>query len=434
LFADGLFHHYAYGYPHKTAYRPFEPKPLLADLWRDEDKHALFLYLHVPFCEMRCGFCNLFTSVRPGAPLAQGWVSTLEREAEQVKEALGPSARFARLALGGGTPTQLELPLLERVLAVARRLGADPRQIPSGIETSPETAHPEKLALLREQGVQRVSIGVQSFFDEELRALGRPQREADVDRALGALRAAGFPVLNVDLIYGMAGQTEASLCASIDRALEVRPEELYLYPLYVRPLTGLGRRGAQTFDEHRASLYRAGHAHLLERGYEQVSMRMFRRSDQERTDGPVYCCQTDGMVGLGPGARSYTRAVHYSSDFAVNAGEVREIIARYVEWSDDELRRAHFGFRLDVAEQMRRFVIQSLLSDEGLSTDAFARRFEREAVPLFPELAELVSHGLARAEPQAFHLTAEGFAASDAIGPWLYSAAVKQRMQEYEAR
>lgn len=121
------------------------------------------------------------------------------------------------------------------------------------------------------------------------------QQRAEVEQALGRIRACGIDVLNIDLVYGIAGQTEATWKASLDAALAWRPEELDLYPLYVRELTGLGRRGRILHDDRRLALYRAGRAHLLAAGYEQVSMRMFRRAGTPNAAGPAYCCQEDGM-------------------------------------------------------------------------------------------------------------------------------------------
>ena len=93
---------YAYSYPHKTAYRPLEPSVSIEQAWKFENKEALFLYIHIPFCEMRCGFCNLFTTAHPGDELQSLYMTALERQALVVKSCLG-DARFARLAVGGGT-------------------------------------------------------------------------------------------------------------------------------------------------------------------------------------------------------------------------------------------------------------------------------------------------------------------------------------------
>src|SRR5262245_27508587 len=109
---------YAYSYPHNTAYRPLNPPVLLRDLWANEARDALFLYLHVPFCEMRCGFCNLFTTVNADASLELAYLDTLERQARRVREALG-EASFSRMAIGGGTPTYLDLDGLTRLFDLA---------------------------------------------------------------------------------------------------------------------------------------------------------------------------------------------------------------------------------------------------------------------------------------------------------------------------
>src|SRR5207248_3751773 len=123
--------------------------------------------------------------------------------------------------------------------------------------------------------VDRISIGVQSFVEAEAAAAGRAQRTAEVEEALARIREAGFPRLNIDLIYGLPGQTVESWLGSLRAALRFAPEELYLYPLYVRPLTGLGR-SSRSWDDQRLTCYREARALLLVCGYEQVSMRMFR--------------------------------------------------------------------------------------------------------------------------------------------------------------
>jgi oxygen-independent coproporphyrinogen-3 oxidase len=293
---------YSYAYPHKTSYRPLaDPRPL-AQVWADQDRSRLFLYAHVPFCAVRCGFCNLFTQKHPPDELPGAWLATLERQIALVRSAL-PDARFARWALGGGTPTLLSAKQLESLLdALTRAWPIDLAAIPGSVETSPETATDERLALLERVGTRRISIGIQSFDAAELRALGRPQAVELGEQALDRIRKRSFARLNIDLIYGIAGQTEASFVAAIARALTWQPEELYLYPLYQRPLTGLGKQ-ARSWDDQRLSLLRAGREYLLAQGYRQVSMRMFER-ERSGPAGPVYCCQADGMLGLGVGARS----------------------------------------------------------------------------------------------------------------------------------
>ncbi|MFE6281239.1 STM4012 family radical SAM protein [Streptomyces sp. NPDC057877] len=438
------YQQYVYAYPHKTAYRPLRREEArLRDLWAEEPKNALSLYFHIPFCEVRCGFCNLFTRI--GAPdgLTTAYLDALERQATAVREALGEGARFANAAFGGGTPTFLAAPELERLCDLAERgLGADLRAVPVSVEASPATATADRLAVLAERGTTRLSLGIQSFVDTEARTAVRPQRRADVEAALTRIREAGFPVLNIDLIYGIAGQTDDTWRQSLDAALAWRPEELYLYPLYVRPLTGLDRRRDRAaadaeWDEQRLRLYRLGRDHLLERGYEQVSMRMFRRTDAPATGGEDYSCQSDGMIGLGCGARSYTSALHYSFDYAVDMHRIRGIVDDYTARTVDGFRHADFGWRMNADEARRRHLLQSLLQVEGMPTPDYRTRFGTTPEADFAsELSRFEALGWLddSTGPELLRLSPEGLAHSDALGPELFSPAVRRRMAAYETK
>jgi oxygen-independent coproporphyrinogen-3 oxidase len=408
-----------------------QPKPL-ADVWRDEDKRALSLYLHVPFCEMRCGFCNLFTVAGPLEPVMERFVATLEREGRVVRDTLGAFG-VSRVTIGGGTPSLLPAPLLARVLDVAEKtLGAKLSEVPFCSEVSPETSTPERIKLLVERGADRISIGVQSFLDAETKALARPQQRSEVNAALDLIRTCGPETLNIDLIYGIEGQTAATFVQSIDEALRWKPEELYLYPLYVRPRTFLGK-GQRAWDDFRLELYRVGRDHLLAQGYRQVSMRCFRAAHAPAPFGPAYRCQDDGMIGLGVGARSYTRTLHYSSEWAVSPNAVRGIIEAWNQRDEASFAQVFHGIELDDAEQRRRHLILSLLAD-GLEFADYAQKFGRDARADFPEVGELVEHALVKATAKGWELTAAGLERSDAVGPWLQSQSVTARMQEYTVR
>ncbi len=437
--ADSPYRSYVYAYPHKSAYRPFTERPHLDDLWAREDASALSLYAHIPFCEMRCGFCNLFTRSTPPAEQVTAYLDAFERQAETVAACLPENAAFARAALGGGTPTYLTADELTRVYdTVERHFPLDPRAVPVSVETSPATATPDRLQVLDARGMTRISMGVQSFLDSEAHAAGRPQKRAEVDRALADIREHARADLNLDLIYGIDRQTAKTWAYSLDTALSWEPEEVYLYPLYVRPLTGLGRR-ARAWDDHRLALYRQGRDHLRERGYEQVSMRMFRRADapEPLASASDHRCQTDGMVGLGCGARSYTATTHYSFDYAVGVGRVRSIIADYVGRDAADFARAEVGFVLDQDESRRRHVLQSLLRVEGLAVADYTARFGAHPAADFPaEFAALAERGwLEDGAPDAatVRLTEEGLAHSDSVGPDFFSARVNRLTAEYEA-
>ena len=429
---------YVYAYPHKTAYRPLQPRTSLAKVWRGEDKRALSFYAHIPFCEVRCGFCNLFTRVGAPDQLTTRYLDALERQARQVRAALdesGEAPRFANAAIGGGTPTFLDVAELSRLFDLTEKImGVELGTVPLSVEASPSTATADRLKALSERGTTRLSLGVQSFDEVEARAAVRPQKSGEVERALDAVRESAIPILNIDLIYGIESQTGESWLRSIDTAIRWRPEEIYLYPLYVRPLTGLARIGRDAdaaWDEQRLTLYRIGRDHLVAQGYEQTSMRMFRRTDAPRIEGgEEYACQTDGMIGLGCGARSYTSSLHYSFDYAVSAHEVRGIIDDYV--ATEDFAHAEVGIQLDEDEQRRRHFLQSLLQANGVDEAAYIERFRTSAWDDFAtEIGRLRAAGFIE---DSLRLTPEGLAWSDGIGPLLFSDRVRAAMRAYELR
>jgi oxygen-independent coproporphyrinogen III oxidase len=421
---------YSYAYPHKTAYRPLDPPVRARGAWRDEDRRALHLYLHVPFCAIRCGFCNLFTTTGADTAFADAYLDATERQLQAIADEIAP-ARFARLAIGGGTPTFLTAAQLARVFGLLEDyLGVRAHEIPTSVEGSPDTLSLDRLQVLRDRGVDRISVGIQSFDTGESKALGRPQSRELACEALRRCRDSGFATLNIDLIYGGETQTTRSWESCLDTALEFAPEEIYHYPLYVRQLTGLGRRDRQ-WQDGRLAAYRLARDRLLGSGYTQISMRMFRASHAPEVAGPVYCCQEDGMVGLGAGARSYTRDLHYSTEYAVARATTRSIIDAYVGRDVDSHRLIEYGFRLGEPERRRRYLIQSLLQCEGLDRPRYRVLFGADVLDHFAIVEAWAEDGFASISPDRVVLTSAGIEYSDAIGPALYSREVRQLMESY---
>jgi oxygen-independent coproporphyrinogen-3 oxidase len=140
------------------------------------------------------------------------------------------------------------------------------------------------------------------------------------------------------------------------------------------------------------------------------------------------------MVGLGCGARSYTRGLHYSNEYAVGARGVGQIIDAYNARPEESFGLADHGYRLDDDDQHRRYAIQSLLSGEGLRFAAYERRFRTEVLDDLPMLRDLEDLGLAARTPDGLSLTGPGIERSDAIGPWLDSEKVRRMMGGYEWR
>lgn len=425
---------YLYAYPHKTAYRPFADPIPLERLWEGEPAETFFLYMHIPFCGARCGFCNLFTLPDKRTDAHEQYVDALARQAKQWAPYV-KHRPFARFAIGGGTPTLLAPKQLARLFAIAEDdMDVDLGLVSISVETSPETVDRERLAILREHGVDRVSMGIQSFVEAEAAAIYRPQKPDEVERALSQLRSFDFPILNLDLIYGLPGQSVASWLYSLERALVYEPEEIFLYPLYTREHT-IVKPGQikESGRDIRMACYRAARERLLAAGYRQYSMRRFARTSAASAKPLLpYDCQEEGMVGLGCGARSYTREVHYASEYAVGKKATAGIIADYVQ--AERYDRAEYGLVLNLEEQRRRFILKAILHAEGLELSGYAARFGSSAFDDYPELGLLVEAGLAEQDAGRMTLTEEGLALSDAIGDWLISPEVRLRMEGFEMR
>ena len=180
------------------------------------------LYVHLPFCASRCGYCDFVTVVGRGGQHA-AYVRALLAELELERQTLAPE--LETVFLGGGTPTFTEAGQLERLLA------ALPPAVEVTVEANPETVTPGLAALLRRNGVDRVSLGAQTFRPELLRVLDRVAGPDDVRLAFYYLCDAGFDNISLDLIYGIPGQEPADLDADMKEALALRPEHLSCYEL-----------------------------------------------------------------------------------------------------------------------------------------------------------------------------------------------------------
>ncbi|BDM62821.1 coproporphyrinogen III oxidase [Shewanella sp. NFH-SH190041] len=438
LLNSPVYQAYAYSYPHKMAYRPFSDKVALREIWQQEKLDALYLYVHIPFCKIRCGFCNLFTLVKPDDSLPDLYLDALSRQINALAPVI-EQAGFSHFSIGGGTPTYLDEKQLERLFTLTSFPGITAATA-KGIECSPETVTAGKIQLLEANNIRRISMGVQSFTELEVKNLARRQNLDQVINAIETIRSHSQADLNLDLIYGIPGQTVDSWLYSLAQAVSFQPEELYLYPLYVRDDTGLGKvlnkqgtadTAAQTLDEHKLMLFRAGRDYLLANGYQQISMRMFRRVGLPAHDQANYSCQRDGMLGLGAGARSYTNSLHYSSEYAVDRHSIRDIISHYLAQSETDFSFAHYGIRLDLEEKKRRFVIQSLLIADGLNLADYHARFHCDCLVEFPLLNTLLQAQFAVRQGDVMQLTPSGFERADSIGPWFVSDKVKQAMAEY---
>lgn len=413
---------YMYSYPHKTAYRPFSsPVSLFPYLEQVEGRNAS-LYFHIPFCSHKCGYCNLFSLQTNRGEYITAYLNTLRRQAQQLAP-LTTGLAFDSFAIGGGTPLLLTVPQLEFLLDTAALFGVHPSNAFTSIETSPEYADTARLNLLKQAGVARVSIGIQSFQDKELIALKRRPRQDSICQALNAIQKMDFPYFNIDLIYGIKGQTVESFLYSLEQALQFQPNELFIYPLYVRQGTAITERES---DAVCFQMYCAACDFLKERGFLQTSMRRFIQHSS--TDAEV-SCGDEVMLSCGSGGRSYLGDLHYATRYTVCQRCIGEEIDKYMSTTDFTVVRN--GFILSQKEQQQRFIIKNLMYYMGIDKAEYERRFGKplEMIPLFQQLAE--HQWIKETDNGRICLTPEGMGYSDYIGQLFVTSEIRQLMETY---
>jgi oxygen-independent coproporphyrinogen-3 oxidase len=270
---------------------------------------SLGLYVHIPFCASRCPYCDFAFVVGRGR-LSTRYADAVAREVrERVAKELSGRARFDTVFFGGGTPTAVAPSEIARILdAVASAAGlAQGAEIT--VEANPGAVDAGKFRDLRRLGVNRLSLGVQSFDDAELRLLGRAHTSAEALRAYDAARQAGFQNVSLDLIFALPGQTEAAWQAHLDRAVGLGPEHLSAYNLTVEPGTEFGRqlrRGRLTPlpEETQAAMYGAAIDRLIGAGYLHYEISNFARPGLCSRHNLGYWDGSD-YLGVGMSAHSF---------------------------------------------------------------------------------------------------------------------------------
>jgi len=419
---------YMYSYPHKTAYGPLKGIHLkdYADRLSESENS---LYFHIPFCKSKCGYCNLFSVAGQDETFMEKYVDAMERQAAQFAEILPKDAKYADLTLGGGTPLLLSEKQLERIFLIAEmQMGFNGENSHIIVETSPGQTTKEKLCILKEHHVTRVSMGVQSFQEEELKIINRSHSAGQAERAIEWIRQVGFACLNLDLIYGIPGQTRESLVQSVDRALEWEPEELFIYPLYIKEDTYLFQKAVKK-PGNMYEMYLYIREYLKEKGYTPYSMRRFVRNGNTASLGS---CGFGNTVSIGCGGRSYIGNLHFCTPYGVKQSDCMGILQKYMG-QQDFLAIRH-GYLLSEEEQRRRYVIKNILFGGGLSEDEYRDVYLGDVMADFPVLQEWIRGNYAYGNHGKVMLTEKGFSLSDYLGPMLISKEVREKMTQYYGR
>lgn len=298
------------------------PAPTAAEafrLARPGTSRVRGLYVHVPFCFHKCHYCDFYSFVDQ-EDRQPAYVARLLGEADRARELGAIDAPLETIFVGGGTPTFLRPPLLQELLSgLARRLPLAPAA--SGlewtVEANPETVTEEVAAILVASGVNRVSLGAQSFHPDLLATLERWHDPASVARAVGHLRRAGIRRINLDLIFGIPGGTLAAWESDLDQALALGPEHLSCYGLTYEPNTALTKRlelrQVEPCDEDlEAAMYETTLDRLEAAGFHGYEISNFAKPGEACRHNLLYWTNADWWA-LGPSASAHVQGIRWKN-------------------------------------------------------------------------------------------------------------------------
>jgi oxygen-independent coproporphyrinogen III oxidase len=360
------------------------------------------LYLHLPFCEERCSFCGCSVIITRKREVAAEYLTYLHRELTMLAEALGERRRVVQYHWGGGTPTYLSLSQIAALQAVVARHFDIEDGAEVAIEVDPRVTSAKQLALLRNLGFNRLSLGVQDFTPEVQEAVNRIQSEALTRTLFDAARDLGFESINIDLIYGLPLQTRASFGRTVEAVLAMRPDRVAVYSYahvpWIRGHQKYLNPGDLPAAERKIELFVEATERFRAAGYEQIGMDHFavptdelalasaagrlHRNFMGYTTRPAPDMLAAGVSGIGD----------VGGVFAQNTKKLSEYYTAIDAWRFPIER----GYRLDADDHVRRFVITSLMCNFRVVSSEVESRFPIEFARYFAhELAELEESAVA---------------------------------------
>jgi putative oxygen-independent coproporphyrinogen III oxidase len=367
------------------------------------------VYVHVPFCTVRCGYCdfNTYTAselgTAPGASRAD-YADAVRRELDLAADVLGSPPPVSSVFFGGGTPTLLPpADLTGIVAAVADRWGVAPdAEVTS--EANPDSVDAESLAALRAGGINRISFGMQSAEPEVLATLDRTHDPDRVPAVVAAARAAGFDQVSLDLIYGTPGETLEQWRRSIEAALAMEPDHVSAYALVVEPGTALERRVRRgelpaPDDDDLADKYALADELLGRAGYAWYEISNWARRPEARCRHNRLYWTGGHWWGFGPGAHSHVGGVRWW-----NVKHPAAYAARLAAGDSPAHARETLGVE---TRRLERVLLESRLSD-GLELGVLDAAGQ-QALP------DLVADGLVEPPRDRLVLTRRGRLLADAV-------------------
>lgn len=372
-------------------------------------KKDLGLYLHIPFCIQKCGYCD-FLSAPAGREEREAYVQALEKEIRSYGDFAG-GYRVSTVFVGGGTPSCLEASQTERIFEAVKDTFEIERMPEISMEMNPGTVTKEKLQAYKNCGINRLSIGLQSVRDSNLRLLGRIHTYEEFLESFRLAREAGFQNINVDLISSLPGQTEEFWREELKTIAELSPEHISVYQLILEEGTTFYEKYAAhpellPDEETSRAIYQATEEVLGQYGFHQYEISNYAKEGRECRHNLKYW-ERDDYLGLGLGAASMVRNIRMN-----NTGDMKTYLEKCGE---PKTMRTDVQF-LEEPQQIEEFMFLGLRKTRGISKKEFRRVFGRDIELVYEKaLKKLFSSGMLLEKKDRLYLSKEGVLLSNAV-------------------
>ena len=356
------------------------------------------LYIHIPFCVKKCHYCDFVIAPADSPDGRAPFLKALDREASRMEPEL-EGAEFDTVYLGGGTPSTLNEEEFKSLFKILRSRFRWKKEAEITCEVNPDDIDTEKASLLRRLGVNRVSLGAQSFHEDTLKRLNRAHGALAISEAFRFLRSAGFTNINLDLILSLPGEGWDKALYSLERLVELDPEHVSIYELEVQEKAVFGamhRRGELKLpaEEEQFEILSKARHFLQEHGWRHYELLNYAKPGRESRHNLLYWANED-TVGLGPGAYSY-----YKGRRSRLTDSYKDYLTKTAagDWKPLEEET------LDAEKRQAESFLLALRLSEGASSELFAPVLSR----LEKELKGLTEKGMLAQEGGRVKLTARG--------------------------
>ncbi|MGR3178948.1 MAG: radical SAM family heme chaperone HemW [Candidatus Anammoxibacter sp.] len=364
------------------------------------------LYIHIPFCARKCNYCD-FNSIEYENSIVDAYINAIEKELDLIRD----KYVFRTIYIGGGTPTVLNGNQLKELLNLINGCIDHRELIEYTVEANPGTLSKEKIHILKNNLVNRISLGAQSFNDAHLKTLGRIHTSKNTYNTYSLLRENGFSNINIDLIFGIPYQTVKEWQDDLNLAISLNPEHISTYSLTYENGTVfdklLSRGVYQKINESdELDMYKSAISLLTNNGFTHYEISNFAKEGNDSLHNLVYW-KNQEYIGIGPGACSFINGRRVSNE---------KDVVKYIQNVDTHKDNTTFSENLPPREHASETLIMGLRMKSGISNNRFLRQTGYQFADIFnTQMSELRKMGFINSNNGRLSLTEKGLFVADSV-------------------